>query len=321
MIRFALLKLGHLEHVFAVGWHHINFDGWSVGILLNELTALYTAHTSGVPHTLPDLPIQYSDFSISNRTNVAATELERLRDFWKMQLNRLPACVDLVTDKERPREFSLLGGSAAFALPSNVYSELRTAARRHGTTPQIILLTAYMLLIRHTSKSDDIFVRCVVSGRNLAETEQLIGLFMQSVIVRAKISNDDSLQDVLAKITETFCDALEHSQIPAVHLEQIVGQKRDDSYYSRVPFAFNYHSYPRAKLMPPKLTINLMDKIGDEAKVEARLDLVLHTVDTGQSLRAQFVYYADIFSEARINELAHMYQRIVGELCSVKANF
>ncbi|MFP2934964.1 condensation domain-containing protein, partial [Pyxidicoccus sp. 3LG] len=153
-------------------------DGWSMGVLVREMTALYAAFASGRPSPLPELPVQYADFATWQRGWLRGKALETQLGWWREQLSGAPTALELPTDRAWPAVPSHRGASVPVAIPAALSEALESLARREGATPFMVLLAAFQLLLARHSGQDDISVGSPIAGRNRSETEGLIGFFV-----------------------------------------------------------------------------------------------------------------------------------------------
>src|SRR6185369_14106547 len=186
LLRGVLLRLTDSgetgDHVVALTVHHIASDGWSTGILVREVAALYAALALGRPSPLPELPVQYADFAVWQRSWLDGEVLEDEIAFWRRQLAGLPPLLDLPLDRPRPAKQSHRGASLPLRLPAALTRQATALARREGATLFMVLLAAFQALLARLSGQDDLAVGSPVAGRNRMETEGLIGFFVNTLV-------------------------------------------------------------------------------------------------------------------------------------------
>ena len=182
VFRLHLLRNGRCDHILIANVHHIASDGWSTGILVRETTALYQAFAQGFPSPLPELPLQYSDFALWQRTRLSGSVLDAQLDFWRRELAGAPALLELPTDRPRPAVQSWRGAAISSSLRAEAAAAVHPLARRADATPSMVLLAALQALLHRWSGADDVLVGFPVANRNRVEIEGLIGFFVNTLV-------------------------------------------------------------------------------------------------------------------------------------------
>ncbi|MET8419251.1 condensation domain-containing protein [Streptomyces sp. NPDC005134] len=225
LVRLSLLRLGERDHVVLLVMHHIVTDGVSSGILFQELTAAYRAHSEGRRPELPELPIQYADFAVWQRDHLTGDRLRELTDRWSEVLaGALPP--ELPSDRPRPAVPSDRGGAHHFTIPGPLVTRMETLARRQNATPFMVLLAAFDVLLARYSGQDDITVTSPVSGRTRPELEGLIGYFVNPLLLRTDLSGDPDFLELLDRVRAGCLDAFRNQELP---FEQAVDLLRRQS--------------------------------------------------------------------------------------------
>ncbi len=214
LIRGRLLSLAADEHVLLVTKHHIISDGWSVGVLVREVTALYTAFSHDQPDPLPPLAIQYADYASWQRQWLQGETLQGQIDFWCKSLHGAPALLELPTDRPRPATQSYAGDRVNVTLPVALTQTLRALSKRHGVTLFMTMLAAWSALLSRLSGQDDIVIGTSVANRRRTEVEPLIGFFLNSLALRVKLASDPTVTELLALIRTLMLDAYERQDVP-----------------------------------------------------------------------------------------------------------
>src|SRR5262249_42303699 len=214
LFRVQVIRLAHDESVLVFTMHHIISDGWSAGILVREISSLYEAFSAGCPSLLGELPIQYVDYSAWQRQWITGTRLDNELCYWRNQLKAAPPVLQLPTDRVRPVVQSYSGGHTAFAGPSKQIEALLRAGRKHSTTLFMTTLAAlYALLYRYTGE-EDIVIGSPVAGRNNGAIEGIIGLFVNTLALRTRISGTEPICDLLKRVREVSLEAYAHQDAP-----------------------------------------------------------------------------------------------------------
>src|SRR5581483_8790057 len=202
LIRTLLLRLNARDHILFLTLHHSIADGWAMEILLRELRAFYAARLDGQSATLPPLSIQYADYDAWQRTWLQGEVLDRQMAYWRRQLEGAPAALQLPTDRARPAVQSYNGALYTFYLPLSLTRRLHTLSREEGVTLFMTLLAAFQTLLFRYSNQTDIVVGTPTSGRVHAATENVVGLFLNMLALRTRLSTDLTFRDLLARVRD-----------------------------------------------------------------------------------------------------------------------
>src|SRR5215475_5475732 len=214
LLRAALLWLGEDRHVVLFTLHHIISDGWSMGVLMREVGALYQAFADGRPSPLAQLPIQYADFAHWQRRWLRGETLERQLTYWKRQLADSPPLLALPTDRPRPAEQTFHGRVQHITLSRELSAALRELSRKEDVTLFMTLLAAFKTLLYRYTGQEDVVVGTTVANRNRAEIEGLIGFFVNTLALRTEFSGDSSFRELLGRVRETTLGAYAHQDLP-----------------------------------------------------------------------------------------------------------
>jgi amino acid adenylation domain-containing protein len=231
LIRSSMLRLTPHYHLLLLSMHHIVSDGWSMGILLQELGALYLSFAAGQPSPLPELPIQYADFAVWQRGWLKGAVLENQLSYWRRQLKDLPN-LDLFGDRPRPAMPTFRGSYFPLQFPSSLIASLKRLSGEHDATLFMTMLAAFQALLHHYTGQDDVVVGSPVANRNRSEIEGLIGFFVNSLIMRADFSGDPTFAALLAQVRETALEAYANQDLP---FEILVEELQPDRDLSRNP--------------------------------------------------------------------------------------
>jgi amino acid adenylation domain-containing protein len=226
LFRVKALRLAEQDHVLVFTMHHIVSDAWSVGVLVREVSAIYKSFSSGQPSPLPELDIQYADFSAWQRELLSGPVLEEQQQYWKAKLADVEPLM-LPTDRARTSIQQQDGATARFAVPIELAEALKTLSRKQGATLYMILLAAFQALLCRYSGQYDIAVGSPIAGRPRTETEPLIGFFLNTLVLRTDLSGQpDSLQ-LLQRVKETTLEAYANQDVPFEKLVEILLPQRD----------------------------------------------------------------------------------------------
>ncbi len=221
LIRARLLRVNAAEHIALVTLHHIISDGWSTGVLVRELSALYAGRE------LAPLGIQYGDFAAWQRAWLSGEVLEAQLDYWREQLQGAPPVLELATDRARPAVQSFRGSHYRFQIPAEVAGELAELSRREGVTLFMVLLAAYQVLLsRYAGGQEDVVVGTPIANRQRTEVEALIGFFVNTLVLRTKLAGEPSVRELLGRVRETCLGAYAHQDLPFETLVETLQPER-----------------------------------------------------------------------------------------------
>ena len=299
LFRASLLRLGETDHVLLCTMHHIVSDGWSMGVLHRELSALYQAFTRGKPSPLPDLPIQYADYAVWQRECLKGEEVDRQLSYWKRQLEGAPGVLDLPTDRPRPAVQSHRGGRQSIALSRHPSEKLKGLSRKVGVTLYMTLLAGFQTLLYRYTGQDNIVVGSPIANRTRTEIEGLIGFFVNTLVLRSNFANSPTFKELLAQVRETALGAYAHQDLPFEKLVEELQPERNLSYSPLFQVMFVLQNTPSTQLKFEGLTVNPV-RLGGET---AKFDLLLSLHEEAEGLRASLQYNTDLFDEATITRM------------------
>jgi len=299
VIRSMLVRLGEREHTLLLSVHHIVADGWSIGILVRELSALYTAFVERRPSPLPDLPVQYADFAAWQRAWLQGEVLEAQLGWWRERLAGAPAVIELPADRPRPAVQSARGGRLGYALPAELSRGLQTLVRSEGATLFMALLAGFQALLARTTGREDLPVGTPIANRNRAEIEDLIGFFVNTLVLRGDLSGDPSFREMLARSREAALGAYAHQDVPFEKLVEELRPERDLSHSPLFQAMVILQNAPAEALELPELTVVPVGTDSGTTKFDLRLALM----QTPDGLAGSLVYNRDLFDAATVERL------------------
>jgi amino acid adenylation domain-containing protein len=307
LLRLGLLRLAAEEHLLVATLHHVVADGWSVGILLREIGALYPAFLRGEPSPLPELPLQYTDFARWQRDWLQKDLLDRQTAYWKGALAGAPALLELPTDRPRPPVSSSRGASLELALPAALSVAVHEIGRREEATPFMLLLAVWSVLLGRHAGQDDVLVGTPVAGRTRRETEPLIGFFVNTLVLRVELRGGPSFRELLATVRETVLDAFAHQDVPFELLIDELGVERSLAHAPLVQVLLSLQNAAASTLRLPGLTLTPVNL----PSVTAKLDLALSLVETAGDLTGLLEYATDLFDRATAERLLRHLTRLL----------
>ncbi|WP_233597088.1 non-ribosomal peptide synthase/polyketide synthase [Corallococcus sp. CA041A] len=309
LTRLTLLKLGEQEHVLLLCLHHAIGDGWSMGILVREVTALYESFRQGQPSPLAPLPVQYPDFAVWQRGWLQGEVLDAQLGWWTQQLAGAPQALALPTDKPRPPQRSARGATFPVRLSLSLSEAVEALAQAEGATPFMVLLAAFQTLLHRYSGQEDLLVGTSIAGRRHAETEGLIGFFVNTLVVRARFDGRPSFRKLLSQVRTTTLGAYEHQDIPFERLVEAVQPTRDLSRTPLIQALFALQNMPDAEVRLPELTLRPVEV--DLPTTKFDLDLTLSRTERG--FEGDLSYATDLFEPATARRLSdHLVQLLEG---------
>ncbi|HEX6046470.1 MAG TPA: amino acid adenylation domain-containing protein, partial [Pyrinomonadaceae bacterium] len=301
LLRVSLLKLDEEEHVLLMTMHHIVSDGWSTGVLIREMTTLYAAFSAGQTSPLPELPIQYPDFALAQREWLSGELLDQQLAYWKQQLNGIPPVLELPADHPRGPIQTFRGSSQSLMLSKSLSEELDGITLKEGATLFMTLLAAFQTLLYRYTGQEGIAVGTPIAGRTCAETESLIGFFINTLVLSARMRGDSSFRELLAQVKEMALAAYAHQDVPFERLVEELQLRRD---LSRSPLFQVTMVLHNASARAGQLSTDL--KLGSMGGVESsvsKFDMTLSLAQTGEGLRALLEYNADLFEAPTIQRM------------------
>jgi amino acid adenylation domain-containing protein len=313
LLRATLLCLDATEHILLLTMHHIISDGWSVGVLVGELNVLYRAFSNGRPSSLPELPIQYADFAEWQRGWLQGEVLEAQISYWKQQLAGATNVLELPTDRPRPALQSSSGASFSLKLPVSLTEELKALGQREGATLFMTLLAAFQTLLYRYSGQEDICVGTPIANRTRAELEPLIGLFINTLVLRGDLSGEPSFRELLQRVRQASLGAFAHQDLPFEMLVEALQPERD---LSRTPlfqvmFILQNAPTPSATHRDSPRQSDLLVSALDVDSGTATFDLTLSMAEQVDGLDASVEYSTDLFDAATIERMLGHFQTLL----------
>jgi len=293
--------------------HHIVTDGWSVGVFHQELTGLYEAFAAGRPSPLGELPIQYADYAEWQRQRFEGPAYQSQLSYWKQQFATLPPVLELPTDHPRPnapayQEFR--GAQHEISLPKQLTSDLKLFCQKENVTLFMTVLTAYQLLLYRYTGEEDIVVGTPIAGRALPETEDLIGLFINTLALRTSLAGNPTGRELLRRVRETALGGYAHQDVP---FEQLVKELQPERSLRHNPL-FQAMFVLQNEELPPLQLPGLEVKHFRVGNTMANFDLTLDVVERDGQLVCLFESNADLFEAERIARMMSHFQNLLAGL-------
>ncbi|HEU4456215.1 MAG TPA: amino acid adenylation domain-containing protein, partial [Longimicrobium sp.] len=306
LFRAALLRLGAEEHVLLLSQHHVVSDGWSMGVLYRELSALYEANREGRESPLPGLAVQYADYAVWQREQLEGEALERQLAYWRERLAGAPELLELPTDRPRPAVQTYRGATVPVELSPELLERLQALGRSEGATLYMTLLGAFQVLLSKYAGSEDVVVGTPIAGRTRKEVEGLIGFFVNTLVLRTDLSGDPSFREVLRRAREVTLGAYEHQEVP---FERLVAELQPERTLSHSPLfqvMLTLQNAGNSGGALPGLEVSAVEA----ERASAKFDLSLVLTATSRGLRGGLTYSTDLFERGTV-------ERMVGHLARV----
>jgi amino acid adenylation domain-containing protein len=317
MLRATLVCLNDQEYILQIVMHHIASDGWSRGIFSQELSALYQAFNNGQSNPLAALPIQYADFAQWQREWLSGTWLDNQLVYWKQQLSGAPPCLELPTDYPRPAQLTSRGAVQLYnsqtrklVIGRELTQSLKTLSQESGVTLFTTILGAIKLLLARLSGQNDIIVGTPIAGRNRIEIEDLIGFFVNTVVLRTDLGNSPTFRELINRVRDVMLDADEHQDMPFEKLVEELQAPRD---LSRTPIFqvwVNMSTTEDIVLELSGLDVEpLIRKVSS-----SKFDLTFYISENGEELYLRLVSNTDLFRAERVEQMLRQYEYLLQQI-------
>lgn len=310
LLRVKILQLSTQDFVLVLTMHHIITDAWSIEILVNELLTIYRGFFYQQPVNLPELPIQYADFSVWQRKYLTGEILENHLNYWREKLgNNLPE-LKLPTDYPRPEVATYQGAKKTLVI-NQVFSEkIKNVSLQCGSTIFMTLLAAFEILLHYYSQQEEIVIGIDVANRNRAETEKLIGFFVNQLVLRISIAENLTFQELLQRVKSVTLEAYSHQDLPFDLLVTTLNPKRslNSSPFFQVKVVLE--SIHTTSFDFPELTIKPLPN----HTIPNQLDLLLRIKETTQGITTSLEYSIDLFTDSTIARMMNNWQEIIQQI-------
>jgi amino acid adenylation domain-containing protein len=305
--RASLLRLEDDNHVIEIIFHHIITDGWSIGLFLKELTALYEAFADGLPSPLAETPLQYLDFAAGQRDWLQSGSLQSQLDYWRQQLAGAPPVLELPADRPRPAVQSFRGANQTFSLPESLSEQIQDLSRANGVTLFMTLLAAFQTLLYRYSGQTDILVGTPIANRNHCDVEGMLGVFVNTLVLRTKLSGGLSFRELLTSARDTCLEAYTHQDLPFEKLVEELRPERDPRHTPIFQTMFVLQNVP----LRPREASAWSPMAMTMENGASQFDLSLNVQERGRVLGGDFEYNTDIFDHVTITRLVENFEALL----------
>ncbi|QBD77252.1 amino acid adenylation domain-containing protein [Ktedonosporobacter rubrisoli] len=310
LVRATLFHLEKDVHIFLFVIHHILFDGWSTGLLLKEIAALYEAFSQKQPSPLAELPIQYADYAIWQRQWMQNSSQQVHLDYWQQKLESAPHHLELATDHARPLTPTFHGDAHTLRISRELTNALQNLSLQAEATPFMTCLAAFIILLARYTGQNDIVVGSAIAGRQQLEVEHLMGLFVNTLVLRTRLDSEQTFLDVLAEVRETALEAYTHQDVPFAKLVQLLQPERQSGRNPlfQVLFAFEQLSTDQATFAQ----MRWQDYAIGQETTKFDLSLYVHQID--QHFEITLAYNTDLFESATTLYMLQHYQTLLEQI-------
>ena len=307
LMRTRLLQTTDNEHVLLLTMHHIISDGWSLGILIDEVGELYRSIVSGQAHSLEEIKIQYADYATWQRDWMAGPVFEHQLTYWRHQLAGVPV-LELPTDRPRPALMTFNGSYEPVRITPVLTRQLNALSREQGVTLFMTLLSAfYTMLYRYTGQTD-ICVGTPVANRALPEFEKLIGCFVNSLALRVDVEDDPKFVDLLSRVQDVTLSGYSHQDLPFERLVDALGVSRDKSHSPLFQVVFTLQNASNTlSVKMPDVEVEMLPSVAKTSK----FDLTLNLEEGPNGLEGMIEYNTDLFDRETIHRMVNHLEQIL----------
>ncbi|CAJ6455767.1 syringomycin synthetase [Burkholderia pseudomallei] len=306
-VRVLLLQLEDEAHVVQVVMHHIASDGWSVGVFLQELSALYGSFIAEQGDPLAPLPLQYADYAAWQRRWLASGQLEKQGAFWQTNLSGAPTLLELPTDRPRPPKQSHAGASVEVKLGAALSERVKRLSQRHGVTPYMTLLSSWAAVLSRLSGQEEVVIGSPVAGRNRTEVEALIGFFVNTLALRLDLSSEPTVGELLKRTKAQVLSAQAHQDLPFDQVVERVKPPRSTAHPPLFQVMFVWQNMPAGELTIPGLTIRAVETPLQTAQFELTLSLQ----EAGDDIVGHLNYASALFDESTVRRYVTYWCRLL----------
>ena len=311
LVRVSIIRVAETDHVVLLTMHHIISDGWSMGVLIREITLLYNAYRQGQPNPLEELPIQYGDFAEWQMEYLQGEVVREQLEYWKEHLGSHPPVLELPYDRPRPAVWSNVGSSVSTTLSKEITDRLNRLSREEGATLFMTLLTAFKILLYRYSGHTDMCIGTPIANRNRSEIEGLIGLFINTLVIRSRFDDLPSFRELLRRIRSITLSAYDHQDLPFEYLVDALQPDRDMTYPPLFQVMFILQNTPvQSQPVSTDLTMEMLDvDMGT-----ATFDMTLSMSEGPQGMSAAIEYNTDLFDRRTIEQFLDHFKNLLASI-------
>jgi amino acid adenylation domain-containing protein len=310
LLRATLLRLDTAEYVLLLTMHHIISDGWSMGVIVREMAALYDAFGKGQTSPLPELPIQYADFAIWQREWLEGEEVQSQLSYWKQQLGGDLPVLNLPFDRPRAAMQSERGAKQPITFAPELTSSLRELSKQEGVTMFMTLLAAFQSLLYRYTDQEDVCVGSSVAGRTRREIEGLVGFFLNTLVLRTDLSGNPTFRELLGRVREVALKAYANQNVPVEMLMEELQPERHLSHSPLFQVMFILQNTPLPELQLTDVALSLLPNDNGTSKFDLTLDLA----ESAEGIGGYIEYNSDLFDTATITRFIEHFQLLLAAI-------
>lgn len=300
LVRAALIRIADEDHAFQIVSHHIVVDGWSLGVLMREISELYRSRVEGTVAALPELPLQPGDHAAWEHEQARSGALASHLSFWREELAGDLPVLELPSDRPRPPRQSFQGGTHPWSLPRDTFAAFKQLCQRERVTSFMGLLAVFNVLLHRLSRSTDVLVGCASAGRHHPGLENLVGMFVNTVVLRTRFDDDPTFVNLLRRVRDTSLRAFEHQDLPFERIVQELQPHRSNSHNPIFQVGFSHLSTSAQDLSLPGIVTRSIP-IGIKG---SKFDVTFGMWEKGDGLEGWLEYNTDIFDGTTIARMA-----------------
>ncbi|HEX9937592.1 MAG TPA: amino acid adenylation domain-containing protein [Longimicrobium sp.] len=314
LVRWTLFRLGAGEHVFLAVEQHLVHDGWSFAVFLRELTQIYPAYARGEDHHLPEPAVQFGDFAAWQRAWAESDEARGQLDWWKTRLAGVPALLELPADRPRPAEMSFRGHAHRVSLDPRLFHAADQFSRGHGVTLFMTLFAAFEALMHRYTGETDFCVGSGVAGRRLRESEDLIGMVVNTIPIRADLAGDPSFAELVERVRTAAVETFQRQDVPFAEIVAAVHPERSRGHLPVFQVAFNFHHAPYPEMKLGDAEMEVTEGLGNES---AKFDLNVIVIPrahqhAGDEVVMIWEFAEDLFDAPTVRRMITHYEAVLG---------
>lgn len=307
LLRAVLFRIEKEDHILFINMHHIITDGWSLGIFVRELLSIYAALQQGTTIPLPEPALQFADYAHWQIERASKQLLEQQLQYWKNYLLGMPDRLELISDGPRPPIQTFKGKHFHFSIDDDLTERLRNLSRQLKISLFSLLMAAFQVFLHKISGQEDFGVGAPIANRHRRETEEIIGFFVNTIVLRARFDKDLSFLDFAQRVSKDIASASDNQDVPFEKIVESVQKEHELSYSPLFQVMFDLQPLPFKELKSNGFSLEIA-----EIEIEvAKFDLLLLLTDDSQTLQAIFEYNTDLFREETIARFSHYFTTLL----------
>jgi hypothetical protein len=310
LLRVQLLRLSLEEHVLLLTMHHIVSDGWSIGIFVREVAAIYAAYLRGEPSPLAELPLQYADFAHWQRTWLQGEVLSTQLAYWLAELTGAPTVLNLPLDRPRLKSTEHHAATHSLEIPVGLMHALKQLGQERDTTLFMVLHASFLSLLHYHTDEVDIVIGTDVANRDKVELEGLIGFFVNQLVLRVNVSGDPAFEELLVRVRKVALGAYSHQHLPFDALVETLNPERSMLHSPLFQVKLVLQNTPLPPMELSGLTLNLLEVEPETAK----FDLMFTLREDATGLKCKIEYSTGLFDATTITRMASGLVKILGHI-------